>query len=185
MLQDGVSASFPAAPLVANSLLQATGVLVQKQVLVVMPDDPALGEFRSQFKGVLGLLEERAQGTARKKNSDVSVARADTSGAPRRVISPTGLFRRVDASPDDRVDASAFLRARLLDIVMGDRDRDRDRDRHRHRDQFLWAAFGKGRPTLWQPIARASACPARARRERRLLPPRRSRKSWAHPTPRD
>jgi hypothetical protein len=146
VLQDGVSASFPAAPLVANSLLQATGVLVQKQVLVVMPDDPALGEFRSQFKGVLGLLEERAQGTAREKNSDVSVAQADTSGAPRRVISPTGLFRRVDASPNDRVDASAFLRARLLDIMMGDRDR--------HRDQFLWAAFGKGRPTLWQPISR-------------------------------
>ena len=45
VLQDGVSASFPAAPLVANSLLQAAGVLVQKQVLVVMPDDAALGEF--------------------------------------------------------------------------------------------------------------------------------------------
>ena len=45
-LQDGVSASFPAAPLVANGLLEATGVLVNPQTLAVMPDDPALGEFR-------------------------------------------------------------------------------------------------------------------------------------------
>jgi len=42
------------------------------------------------------------------------------------VISATGLFRRVDGSPNDRVDASAFLRARLMDIWMGDRDRHRD-----------------------------------------------------------
>jgi hypothetical protein len=134
-LQDGVSASFPAAPLVANPLLEATGVLVDKQFLVVMPDDPALGEFRSGFKGALGLMEERAD------------APEDRSGAPTRVISATALFRRIDASPNDRVDASAFLRARLMDIWMGDRDR--------HRDQFLWAAFeDKGSPTLWQPISR-------------------------------
>src|SRR6188508_2642541 len=38
-LQDGVSASFPAAPLVANGLLEATGVLVNPQTLAVMPDD--------------------------------------------------------------------------------------------------------------------------------------------------
>ena len=127
-LQDGVSASFPAAPLVANPLLEATGVRVQKQFLVVMPDDPALGEFRLKFKGVLGLMEER-------------------SGASLRVITPTELFRRIDASPNDRVDASAFLRARLVDIWMGDRDR--------HRDQFTWTAFeDRGSPTIWQPISR-------------------------------
>jgi hypothetical protein len=133
-LQDGVSASFPAAPLVANPLLEAAGVLVQKQFLVVMPDDPALGEFRSRFKGVLGLMEERG-------------AQDDRSGEPTRVVSATGLFRRIDASPNDRVDASAFLRARLMDIWIGDRDR--------HRDNFTWAEFEeKGSPTLWQPISR-------------------------------
>jgi hypothetical protein len=146
-LQDGVSASFPAAPLVANPLLEATGVLVQKQFLVVMPDDPALGEFRSRFKGVLGLMEERADGMRENKSLYRTVAPEDRPGAPTRVISATGMFRRIDASPNDRVDASAFLRARLMDIWMGDRDR--------HRDQFNWAAFeDKGSPTLWQPISR-------------------------------
>jgi hypothetical protein len=135
-LQDGVSASFPAAPLVANGLLEAVGVLVNPQTLAVMPDDPALGEFRARFRGVLGLIEEREEG-------DAEIAAA---GGPSRVISPTKLFRRIDASPKDRVDVRAFLRARLMDMLMGDRDR--------HRDQFRWAAFGDGHPTLWQPISR-------------------------------
>ncbi len=136
-LQDGVSASFPAAPLVANGLLTATGVLAEPQTLALMPDDPALGQFQSEFKGVLGLIEERPEGTAEVE---------DSTGGPRRVISPTGLFRRIDASPKDQVDERAFLAARLMDIFMGDRDR--------HRDQFRWAAFGKGHPTLWRPISR-------------------------------
>jgi len=137
VLQDGVSASFPTAPVVANALLEATGVLVERQVLAVMPDDPALGKFRSEFKGVLGVMVERVGSDSKEPH-----------GAPeaRRVISPTKLSRRLDASPDDRVDARAFLRARLMDIFMGDRDR--------HRDQFRWAAFGHGHPTLWQPISR-------------------------------
>ena len=136
-LRDGVSASFPAAPVVATALLEAAGVLHPKETLAVMPDDPALGEFRAEFKGVLGMVEERPDEKGHVRAS---------SGGPRRAISPTHLFKLLDASPDDRVDARAFLRARLMDIFMGDRDR--------HRDQFRWAAFTKGRPTLWQPISR-------------------------------
>ena len=132
-LQDGVSASFPAAPLVANALLESAGVLTERQVLMLLPDDPALGEFRADFHGVLGLLEERAH-------------REPDGGVSGKVISPTQLFHRLDAGPDDRVDARAFLAARLMDMLMGDRDR--------HRDQFRWAATGDGRPTRWVPISR-------------------------------
>ena len=135
-LRDGVSASFPAAPVVASALLEAAGVLHARQTLAVMPDDPALGQFQAEFKGVLGMIEERADETR-----DDSL-----SSGPYSVISPTRLFKKLDASPDDRVDARTFLRARLMDILMGDRDR--------HRDQFRWAAFTRGRPTLWQPISR-------------------------------
>ena len=44
------------------------------------------------------------------------------------------------------MDARAFLRARLMDMFLGDRDR--------HRDQFRWAVVREGHPTLWQPISR-------------------------------
>ena len=135
--RDGVSASLPAAALVASGFLEATDILHVSQTLAVMPDDPALGEFRDDFKGMLGMIEERPDDRGHDGPS--------FAGA-RRVISPTRLFELLDASPDNRVDARVFLAARLMDIYMGDRDR--------HRDQFRWASFGKDRPVLWEPISR-------------------------------
>lgn len=137
VLQDGVSSAHPAASLVTSALLEAAGVLHVKQTLVVLPDDPALGEFRSDFAGVLGMIEERPD----EDDQDL----VSFAGA-RRVISPTRLFERIDASPDDRVDARAFLEARLVDMVVGDRDR--------HRDQFRWATFDDRAVRHWRPISR-------------------------------
>src|SRR6185436_19637695 len=96
--RDGVSASHPAASLVASSLLEAAGVLRVPQVFAVLPDDPALGEFRAEFKGMLGMMEERP--TALDEGGE-------TFAGARWIISPTRLFERIDASPDDRVDAEA------------------------------------------------------------------------------
>jgi hypothetical protein len=136
-IRDGVSASFPAAAVIASGLLEAAGVLHTGQTLAVMPDDPRLGQFREDFKGVLGMVEERPD-----KDADP----AGPYGRPLRVLSPTRAMELFDASPADRADARAFLRARLVDILMGDRDR--------HRDQWRWAAFTKKHPILWQPISR-------------------------------
>jgi hypothetical protein len=134
-LKDGASSSHPVGSLVASALLAAVGVLHVDQTLVVLPDDPALEEYRAEFAGRFGMIEERPDET-----DQVSSAFA---GA-RQVISPTRLFERIDRSPDDRVDARAFLVARLMDILMGDRDR--------HRDQFRWARLDGD--SLWQPISR-------------------------------
>ena len=56
--QDGVSASHPGASELAAPILVATGVLHPTAVLMWMPDDPALGEFRRDFGNKLGLIEE-------------------------------------------------------------------------------------------------------------------------------
>jgi hypothetical protein len=134
-LEDGASSSHPVSSLVASALLAAAGVLHVDQTLVVLPDDPALGEYRAEFAGRFGMIEERPDETEQ--------ASSAFAGA-RQVISPTRLFERIDHSPDDRVDARAFLVARLMDILMGDRDR--------HRDQFRWAR--RDGDSLWQPISR-------------------------------
>jgi hypothetical protein len=144
-LQDGVSASHPVGSLVASALLAAAGVLHVDQSLVVLPDDPALGEYRGRFAGVFGMIEDRSD--------EIAVPNATSDEGPSgtsRVISPTRLFERIDHAPDDRVDARAFLTARLVDILMGDRDR--------HRDQFRWArrdsADGTSDVTYWEPVSR-------------------------------
>jgi hypothetical protein len=141
-LQDGVSASHPVGSLVASALLGAVDVLHVDQTLVVLPDDAALGEYRRDFAGVFGMIEDRSD--------DIAVPDATSdegaAGAQTRVISPTKLYERVDHAPDDRVDARAFLAARVMDIFMGDRDR--------HRDQFRWARRDSADVTYWEPISR-------------------------------
>ena len=47
------------------------------------------------------------------------------------ILSGEDFWKRVDASPKDRHDASAFLTARLIDLMIGDWDR--------HRKQWRWA----------------------------------------------
>src|SRR2546427_5482814 len=53
-----ISSAPPAAPVIVAPLLEAAGVLHVTPRIVVMPDDPALGEFRPTFAGLVGLIEE-------------------------------------------------------------------------------------------------------------------------------
>ena len=130
VVKDQISATLPGAPLVVAPLLAAAGVLHGEPSLYILPDDPALGEFRD-LAGLVGILEPRID--------------AGWHGAT-EVIGGDELFTRLAAGPDDRVDVRAFLKARLLDVLVGDWDR--------HRDQWSWARFGDDLPRRWVPIPR-------------------------------
>lgn len=134
IVRDQTSSGHPGAPAVAPGLLTAAGVLHTEPELVVIPDDPALGQYRQRFAGTLGYFERRAV---------VPPGRPGFAGALEIVNSDT-LLARVFRSPADRVDARAFLAARLTDVFMGDWDR--------HRGQWTWARFSEGPPVLWEPI---------------------------------
>ncbi len=137
LVHDQISAGHPVAPLVVAPLLQATGVLSTEPRLVVLrKDDPRLGEFRTEFGGMLGVLEERPED---------SEEGASFAGAT-EVISSEKLLKRLERGPDDLPDARAFLSARLVDLFLGDWDR--------HRDQWRWARFGDAKPRLWVAIPR-------------------------------
>lgn len=133
VVQDQISSSHPAASLVVEPLMEAAGVLYTKVRFVVMPDDPALGEFRSDFAGALGTFQEYP--------IPVSETSPGFAGAT-EILSHLDMWKRLEDSPADRVDSRALLRARLLDIFIGDWDR--------HRKQWRWAKIpGK---SGWQPI---------------------------------
>jgi hypothetical protein len=125
--EDLTSAVMPFGALVASGLAGAVGVLHPVPQLVWVPDDPRLGRFRNQFAHRLMWLEVRPDG-------DVS-AFPGLRGAT-RVVGAGKLYREIDHDLDHRVDARAFLRARLLDLFMGDWDR--------HQDQWRWAAYEPG-----------------------------------------
>ena len=122
VVQDQISSAHPAGPAVTAPLMEAAGIFHTDPTLVVLPDDPALGEFRDRFRGALGFIEERAiTGQARPFAGATEIVESDV------------LFPRLRASAADRVDARSFLRARLFDQVIGDWDR--------HDGQWGWARF--------------------------------------------
>ncbi len=141
VLQDQISSLLPLSALVVSPLLEAAGVFNPGPVLRVMPDDPRLGEYREEFAGLLGWIEVRPN-----EGEDPE----DSFEGALQVISSPRLLERLEEGSDTRVDARGFLRARLMDFLVGDWDR--------HPDQWRWAGFedevGARETVVFQPIPR-------------------------------
>ena len=136
IVRDQTSAGHPVGALIATPILEAAGVLHATPQIVILPkNDPRLGEFAAEFGGMLGTIEERPG-----DDENASFDRAS------EVISSTKLLEELEDGPNDRVDARAFLTARLVDVLIGDWDR--------HVDQWRWARFGDDKPHMWVPIPR-------------------------------
>ena len=134
VFQDQISAAHPAGPLVVGPLLEAVGVKVAPVKLFVMPHDPALGEF-SDFGGVVGTLEERpTSGDDDSPGFEGAVKVADTEE----------LFDKLNKDPREHIDTVAFLKARLMDILLGDWDR--------HEKQWRWIKLEEGKDAPWEPV---------------------------------
>jgi len=129
--QDMTSAYFPCGALVVAPLLEAAGVFHTTPELVVMPDDPRLGEYRRTFAGMLGLMEERIE------HRLPGVEKEEET---------LFLFERLDGRSDEHVDARDYLRARLIDILVGDWDR--------HVGQFRWVLLHQGQGRVWRVVPR-------------------------------
>lgn len=136
LIADTRSSLHPVAPLPGSPILAAAGVLHPIPKLFVMPDDPLLGEFREQFAGALGTMEERP-GTPDNAHGFAGAV---------KIIDSEELLGRINRDPQDRVDARALLTARLVDMLLNDNDR--------HPDQWLWARLSSAADAPWVPIAR-------------------------------
>jgi hypothetical protein len=134
LVVDARSATHPTAPLAATPPLEAVRVLHPAPRLFAMPDDMLLGEFRKEFAGVLGTLEEFP---------DVPEKGAAFAGAV-KIINDDDLLLRINKDPLEQIDARAFLTAHLVDMLIGDADR--------HSGQWKWARLR--RDAEWLPIPR-------------------------------
>ncbi len=136
IFRDQVSALHPAGALVSAPILEAGTILHPTPVFVFMPDDPLLGEFRADFAGRLGMIEEYPN-----VPSD-----APGFGGAVEIIDSEDLLKKLNKDPMQRVDARAMLKARLIDILLSDNDR--------HAGQWKWARMNDARPAYWIPIPR-------------------------------
>ncbi len=122
--EEMTTAIHPFAALVAAALADSAGLYHANPRIVYVPDDPRLGRFREEFRDKIMLLEERPDDDQRD---------APFFGNSENVIGADKLFRELQGDNDHFVDQRMFLRARLLDLLIGDWDR--------HRDQWRWASF--------------------------------------------
>ena len=133
VLADQISASHPYAPLVVDRLLDAVGVPHASPVLAQLPSS-GLGSFTAEFGGLVGFLELRA--------TDDDAARFGAE----EIEGTFDLLEKLDGDERHRVDARAYLSARLMDLWLGDWDR--------HADQWRWARRDSAGLRVWQAIPR-------------------------------
>ena len=127
--QDLVSASYPYGALVVPTLARAAGVISPNPVYYFVPDDYALGIFRPLFANTVCLLE------VREPTFDYS----DTKSTAK-------IINKLIDNNNNRVDQKEVLKARLLDMLIGDWDR--------HYDQWRWGSRDTTKGKIYYPIPR-------------------------------
>ncbi len=135
LFRDGLSGAFPGAPVVPPPILSAVGIPHPVPHLVVLPSHPRLGEFRRDFAGKLGTIEEHLS-----DGDDVPLI----AGAV-ELIDAEDLLEKLNEEPRRHLNGRAMLTARLVDMLLGDTDR--------HRDQWKWARLSQ-RDSLFVPVPR-------------------------------
>ena len=136
-VRDATSAAMPYGAITVPVLAQAAGVPHTRPRLVyVRPDENGLGSMSERFRGKMALLEE--------KYEEIASATPDLAGVTNFVGGET-VLKKVYYHPAYYFDQPAFLRARLLDILLGDWDR--------HERQWDWATFPEANGQVrFQPI---------------------------------
>ncbi|WP_431133784.1 metallophosphoesterase [Psychroserpens mesophilus] len=136
-LLDGFTGSHPYAPFTIAELSKAVGVFYTEPRLFYVPKQKAIGNFNDEFGDEIYMIEERA---ADGHGDKVGFGYAD------KLISTYDMLEELREKEDHVVDESAYIRARLFDMVIGDWDR--------HQDQWRWAVFKEDGKTIYRPVPR-------------------------------
>jgi hypothetical protein len=131
IVRDHTSATYPGAALVMPVLADALSLVHTDPRFVVLPDDPALGDFRKDFAGKLGTFDFFP---------DAGPKMPPPFDRATKVVKSDKLWEDWLKGPKNAVDARAYLRARILDLLVGDYDR--------HSGQWRWVRFAD--QPLWE-----------------------------------
>jgi Omp85 superfamily domain len=125
-VDDEYSGQHPYSALIVPPLAEAAGVPHTNPVIGVLVADSAMGTFSKQYAGRVVLLEER-----------------QPNGESANTFKMIGNLVENNSY---RVNGEEFLRARLLDLLIGDWDR--------HEDQWRWTAETEGKDKFYTAVPR-------------------------------
>lgn len=125
ILDNFYTASHPYAFLVVPELSKAVGLAYTNPEIYYIPQQRALQPYNEEFGDELYIIEERPEGEWKDY---------EPFGAPENELESTlGVFERLRRDEDYEVDESAYIRARVFDMLVGDWDSDQSK--------WRWAPF--------------------------------------------
>ncbi|WP_242921132.1 metallophosphoesterase [Pontibacter liquoris] len=142
-LEDQVSAQHPYGALMVPPLADAAGVFHTNPKLVYIPQTPYLRQYEDEYGNMLAMLEEDPD----ENHEDVA-----SLGNATNLVGTDKVLSELKDDNDNEVDEQAFVRARLLDMLIG--------DWNRHEGQWRWVdrkKAGKGHLYIPVPVDRDQA----------------------------
>ncbi len=136
LLDHGFTATHPEAALAMPPMAQALGLLHLRPRLMYLPDQEALAEFRGFITDEVVMLEQRPNELKEGRALPEHLGGKDSEGKTRFKDYDQMVDKLLDKPNSHRIDQETMLRARLLDILVGDWDR--------HRGQWRFAVTTNG-----------------------------------------
>ncbi len=138
LILDFYTAAHPYAFSVVPDLSDAAKVYHTNTKLFYIPKHKYLKNYNKNYGDELYLIEERPENSY---NDDISFGYADD------IQSTHDIIKKIRSDEKHKIDESAFIRARLFDLLLG--------DWNRHQDQWRWAQFNQPNgDKLYRPIPR-------------------------------
>ncbi len=126
LVEDSYTATHPAAALAIPPMAAAVGVFHTRPRLMYLPDQPGLLDLRGYISDEVVLLERRPK-QPKQGNLPANLGGDLESTRPLKYISTADMILKIEDKPwKHRVDEEMMLRARLLDLFLGDWDRHED-----------------------------------------------------------
>ncbi|MCB7482043.1 metallophosphatase [Christiangramia sediminis] len=123
-VQDFYTTAFPYGTFPAGKFMDELGIFHPNSKLYYVPKQEALGVFNEEYGNELYMFEAHIGG----ENKDL-----EFFGGAEDIINSSDLLLEKRKTKDVYVDEDMFIRARLLDMLLGDWDR--------HEGQYEWAEF--------------------------------------------
>jgi len=123
-VQDFYTTAFPYGTFPAGKFMDELGIFHPNSKLYYVPKQEALGVYNEEYGNELYMFEAHIGG----ENKDL-----EFFGGAEDIINSSDLLLEKRKTKDVYVDEDMFIRARLLDMLLGDWDR--------HEGQYEWAEF--------------------------------------------
>ncbi len=138
VVQDFYTTAHPYAPFALNSIFDSLNIYNAEPKIYYLPKQERLGIYNEDYGDKLYMFEAHAG------SSNKSLAQF---GNPEDIISTKDVLAELRKSKKSKVDEPNFLKARLMDFVIGDYDR--------HYDQWRFGAYKQeNSTTLYKTIRR-------------------------------